>query len=291
MYQTILSEIRKSILPLELGSDVWKIIYSFIYNKHPCSIMIKGFFENVDKIYHSNNSYYYDEIKNGNMLDSSHIEDLLDMDNSKVINMMIEIIYFDMHRHSDHYIEDPKEQNQFVKYIGDGNGKYYRYDLNKYTSKLSELYRQMNTENGRLVASSRRGFINTKWEYSFDSKIDYHNYLEKIRQQIRNYGFNTNGMLNITIKTITDEYKIMTYEDWKKEDKNMEHFLKMNSNYEKFINQHKNVSKIYCNCPFKNKDDIKKLGFKWDADNKKWYIVNSDLTSEVLFEASKFVKF
>lgn len=50
MYQTILSEIRKSI-NVELGNDVWNIIYSFIYNKHPIAVIIK------DKIKELNQEY------------------------------------------------------------------------------------------------------------------------------------------------------------------------------------------------------------------------------------------
>ena len=313
MYQTILSEIRNSVEPsIMLGNDVWKIIYSFIYNKHPCSIMIKGFFENVDKIYHDNISDIYDEIKNGNMLYLSHIVDISDMDNSKVINMMIEIIYFDMHRLSNNYIENKEEQEQFI-FSHEHDGSRYRHDMNNYTSKLSELYRQMKTEDRKLSATNYNGFVRTKWEYTFENKREYHNYLESIRQEIRNYGFNSTGMINITLKAPwknrfqdgipppwlslekdKEEYvksKNYKYEDWIKEQENMEQFLKMNSDYEVFVSRYKNIGKIYCQCPFKNKDDIKKLGFKWDADKKKWYITKSDLTGEVLHEASKFVKF
>ena len=33
---------------------------------------------------------------------------------------------------------------------------------------------------------------------------------------------------------------------------------------------------IYLNVDFKDKDEAKKLGAKWDANAKKWYAINND---------------
>lgn len=56
MYQTILSEIRKSILPLELGDDVWKIIYDMLNVKHPIAIIIDNYLYNFEEAL-----YIYDD--------------------------------------------------------------------------------------------------------------------------------------------------------------------------------------------------------------------------------------
>lgn len=47
MYQTILSEIRKSI-NVDLGNDVWKIIYDMLNVKHPISTIIRKYIQHFD---------------------------------------------------------------------------------------------------------------------------------------------------------------------------------------------------------------------------------------------------
>lgn len=34
--------------------------------------------------------------------------------------------------------------------------------------------------------------------------------------------------------------------------------------------------RVYLNIPFKDKDNAKDLGCKWDVDRKKWYCIDSD---------------
>ena len=46
----------------------------------------------------------------------------------------------------------------------------------------------------------------------------------------------------------------------------MENFLQLNRIYLLV------KKKIYLNVPYSEKDEAKKLGAKWDAKNKKWYI-------------------
>ena len=42
------------------------------------------------------------------------------------------------------------------------------------------------------------------------------------------------------------------------------------------------VNKIYLNVPFSKKEEIKKLGGKWDNENKKWYIFNNNIYKDNL---------
>lgn len=34
--------------------------------------------------------------------------------------------------------------------------------------------------------------------------------------------------------------------------------------------------RVYLNVPFRDKDDAKELGCRWDPDRKKWYCIDSD---------------
>ena len=45
--------------------------------------------------------------------------------------------------------------------------------------------------------------------------------------------------------------------------------------------------KIYCHCTFDFKDEVKKLGFKWDKNMKLWYITKNDLTYEKYIRTQK----
>jgi len=44
--------------------------------------------------------------------------------------------------------------------------------------------------------------------------------------------------------------------------------------------------KIYCHCVYEWKDEIKKLGFKWDGHIKLWYIPKKDF-NKALYDKSK----
>lgn len=306
MYQTILSEIRKSIEPsIVLGNDVWNIIYEMLNVKHPIAT-IKNFKWGV---------WTFLSIR-----ETEDDYDGCDDDHKKTYfikqeNLTIFVKSWLKKREmtTEHYAVGKQEnQSQFgriLQWDGRNSQKYYRYDSNPFTREIAILYHNLKTEdNMELQASMHGGFLKTKMTYK-RSKIEYHNYLEKLREKIRNYGFNSTGMVNITLnapwrnpfkecfsidleKAEKDhiESQHYKYEGWKKEQDNMGYFLKINSNYELF--KRKNTkSKIYCECPYKCKDEIKSLGFLWDAVNKKWFIHKSDLTSEVFHEASKIVKF
>ena len=46
-----------------------------------------------------------------------------------------------------------------------------------------------------------------------------------------------------------------------------------------------NSKKIYLNVPFNSKEEIKKLGGKWDNENKKWYILSDNIhKDDILFK-------
>ena len=49
------------------------------------------------------------------------------------------------------------------------------------------------------------------------------------------------------------------------------------------IGEKKN-NKIYLNVPYSNKDEAKKLGSRWDAEKKKWYIFDDNKEKEVLLK-------
>lgn len=48
--------------------------------------------------------------------------------------------------------------------------------------------------------------------------------------------------------------------------------------------------RIYCHCVFEFKNELKKLGFKWDPINKLWYIEKNKFTEDV-FNRSMKVRF
>jgi len=44
-------------------------------------------------------------------------------------------------------------------------------------------------------------------------------------------------------------------------------------------------SKIYLNVPFTKKEEAKKLGAKWDIETKKWFVLESSVTKDILIAA------
>ena len=47
-------------------------------------------------------------------------------------------------------------------------------------------------------------------------------------------------------------------------------------------------NKIYINCKFNEKDEVKNLGARWDSDNKKWYFVG--IENSYIFSKWKLIK-
>jgi hypothetical protein len=47
------------------------------------------------------------------------------------------------------------------------------------------------------------------------------------------------------------------------------------------------MSIIYLAVPFEEKDEVKKLGAKWDNNEKKWYILDNLKNKEILLEKYK----
>ena len=43
-------------------------------------------------------------------------------------------------------------------------------------------------------------------------------------------------------------------------------------------------NKIYLNVPYANKDEAKKMGSRWDAEKKKWYIFDNNKEKEILLK-------
>ena len=56
--------------------------------------------------------------------------------------------------------------------------------------------------------------------------------------------------------------------------------------YENVMNQSYN-NRIYCSCVFEFKDEIKKLGFKWDPNKKLWWIEAEKLSPDILNKTLK----
>ncbi len=46
-------------------------------------------------------------------------------------------------------------------------------------------------------------------------------------------------------------------------------------------------TKIYMNVPFSKNEEIKKLGGKWDNNNKKWYIYNNNVRIDYILDKFK----
>ena len=60
-------------------------------------------------------------------------------------------------------------------------------------------------------------------------------------------------------------------------------------NYDEILANEAN-GKIYCGCVFEFKDELKKLGFKWDSINKLWWIEKDKFTKDI-FNKSMKVRF
>ena len=60
--------------------------------------------------------------------------------------------------------------------------------------------------------------------------------------------------------------------------------------YEQDLLDAKHNDNIYCRCKYEWKDNLKKLGFKWKAEIKKWYIPIDKFTKE-LYEKTQVTKF
>ncbi len=60
--------------------------------------------------------------------------------------------------------------------------------------------------------------------------------------------------------------------------------------YEQDLLDAKHNDNIYCRCKYEWKDNLKKLGFKWKAEIKKWYIPVDKFTKE-LYEKTQVTKF
>ena len=56
------------------------------------------------------------------------------------------------------------------------------------------------------------------------------------------------------------------------------------------IKQQAFFGNIYCNCVFKWKNNIKKLGFKWDPKVKHWFIPEKRFT-QAIHDATKEIRF
>ena len=53
------------------------------------------------------------------------------------------------------------------------------------------------------------------------------------------------------------------------------------------FNDKEKEKKIYLNVPYSKKDEAKAKGARWDAPNKKWYILESNLNKESLMKLFK----
>jgi ribonuclease HI len=56
------------------------------------------------------------------------------------------------------------------------------------------------------------------------------------------------------------------------------------------ISTKKISNKIYVNVPYAKKEEIKKLGGKWDNDKKKWYIFNDNINKDKIFDKFNQIK-
>ena len=67
-----------------------------------------------------------------------------------------------------------------------------------------------------------------------------------------------------------------------------EKFKALKEKLKYFKSRHEYEGNIYCNCVYDWKENIKKLGFKWNPKYKKWYIPIGELTPEVYGRTLKF---
>jgi len=165
---------------------------------------------------------------------------------------------------------------------------------------INDILEEIKIESNQLCLNNEN--INEEWKKYHDSIVDYRLLCRSCNSSFGSYGYvseyvkkkkceKENKVYYVII--INDESKIKNgiYEKW---DKNFS-YAQIKQKFEnkidaeeyykektKYLNKEvkTEIIKIYLNVPYSEKEEVKRLGGKWDNSNQKWYIYDNNKDKE-----------
>jgi len=167
---------------------------------------------------------------------------------------------------------------------------------NDFKSKLTNNIAELNAaiEGIEIIKTfpHKNKYIVTDSEYVIKCATTYGKKLENNNWKTSNDKKPPNIDLVKYLYEITNSYHIKFIHIMAHTDKKDKHSIgnyyadlfanKAINNLKSFDSQHDNIQKIYLNVPYKDKDDAKNKGARWDVGKKKWYITTNNQNKEEL---------